>query len=104
MKGNAGGRAEPRRQIASSGPESAAFKHAVQVDDILLGWADVTPALLVNPLRAMAGNSSKPYQLEQLRKIGWRVPETLITTDSEAARDFWTLHGDVIFKSVSGGL
>jgi hypothetical protein len=88
--------------IASAGPESAAFKHAVQVDDILLGWAAVTPALLVNPLGAMAGNGSKPYQLEQLRKIGWRVPETLITTDSGAARDFWKLHGEVIYKSVSG--
>ncbi len=89
-------------RIASAGPDSAAWKHAVQVDDILLCWAEVTPALLVNPLGAMSGNSSKPYQLEQLRRIGWNVPETLITTDAEAAREFWKHHGDVIYKSVSG--
>lgn len=50
----------------------------------------------------MATNSSKPYQLEQIRKLGFQVPETLITTDPDAARDFWERHGDVIYKSVSG--
>ena len=50
----------------------------------------------------MAGNNSKPYQLEQIRRQGWSTPETLITTDPEAARDFWERHGNVIYKSVSG--
>jgi hypothetical protein len=88
--------------IARAGPESEACQHAASVDDILLCWAEVTNAFLVNPLGAMSGNSSKPYQLEQLRKIGWSVPETLITTDPEAARGFWKVHGEVIYKSVSG--
>lgn len=88
--------------IARAGPESQAWQHAASVDDILLCWAEVTTALLVNPLGAMSGNSSKPYQLEQLRKIGWSVPETLITTDAAAAKDFWAGHGEVIYKSVSG--
>lgn len=88
--------------IARAGPESEAWKHAAAVDDILLCWAEVTNAFLVNPLGAMSGNSSKPYQLEQLRKIGWSVPETLITTDPEAAREFWFAHREVIYKSVSG--
>jgi glutathione synthase/RimK-type ligase-like ATP-grasp enzyme len=33
---------------------------------------------------------------------GFAVPATLITTDAEAARRFWTEHGAVIYKSMSG--
>jgi hypothetical protein len=89
-------------QILEAGPESAAWKHAVSLDDILLTWAALTEALLVNPLHAMSPNNSKPYQLEQLRNIGWSVPDTLITTDPLAARDFWEQHGEVVYKSISG--
>jgi hypothetical protein len=87
--------------IAKAGAGSQTWKHAATVDDLLVCWADLTDALLVNPLSAMSGNGSKPYQLEQLRGIGWRVPETLITTDPQAAREFWEHHGEVIYKSVS---
>jgi glutathione synthase/RimK-type ligase-like ATP-grasp enzyme len=88
--------------IASAGPDSAAWRHAANVDDILTSWAEITPALLVNPLDAMSANNSKPYQLEQLSALGWKTPETLITTEPEAARIFWERHGSVIYKSVSG--
>jgi hypothetical protein len=88
--------------IAKGGPESPASQHAAAVDDFLFCWAELTGALLINPLAAMSGNGSKPYQLEQLRRIGWSVPETLITTDPDAAREFWERHGEVIYKSVSG--
>jgi glutathione synthase/RimK-type ligase-like ATP-grasp enzyme len=50
----------------------------------------------------MAANGSKPYQLEQIRKLGFDVPETLVTTNPDAARDFWERHETVIYKSVSG--
>lgn len=88
--------------IASAGPDSAAWKHAALADDILASWIEISPAFLVNPFPAMAANSSKPYQLEQIRRQGWSVPETLVTTDPEAAHAFWEKHGDVIYKSVSG--
>jgi RimK-like ATP-grasp domain len=88
--------------IAKAGVESRVWQHAAMVDDILLAWADLTAARLVNPLSAMSANGSKPYQLEQLRQVGWQVPETLITTDPQAAREFWADHGEVIYKSISG--
>jgi glutathione synthase/RimK-type ligase-like ATP-grasp enzyme len=50
----------------------------------------------------MASNSSKPYQAQCIRRHGFAVPETLVTTDPRAARDFWARHGEVIYKSVSG--
>lgn len=88
--------------VAREGPESAAWRHALDVEYVLASWSKIAPALVVNRPQAMATNSSKPYQLEQLRKLGFRVPETFITTDPDAARDFWERHGEVIYKSVSG--
>jgi hypothetical protein len=87
--------------IASTGPGSASWNHAEQVDDILASWSELTSALVVNRFSASAANASKPYQLVQINKLGWNVPETLITTDPEAARAFWRRHGEVIYKSVS---
>jgi len=87
--------------VASAGPGSPAWNHACVVDDILASWCEVTPAFVVNRCGAMAANGSKPYQLDLIRDLGWSVPETLVTTDPEAARAFWELHREVIYKSVS---
>jgi hypothetical protein len=72
------------------------------VEHAMTCWSMITPALVVNRPQAMAANDSKPCQMEQIRELGFRVPETLITTDPDAARDFWEQHGAVIYKSVSG--
>ena len=87
--------------IAVTGPGSAAWNHAEQVDDILASWSELTSSLVVNRFSASAANGSKPYQLLQIRKLGWNIPETLVTTDPEEALAFWRRHGDVIYKSVS---
>jgi len=87
--------------VASAGPGSPAWDHASVVDDIIASWCEVTPAFVVNRCAAMAANGSKPYQLELIRDLGWSVPETLVTTDPDAARAFWELHGEVVYKSVS---
>ncbi|MBW4645747.1 MAG: RimK domain-containing protein ATP-grasp [Goleter apudmare HA4340-LM2] len=89
-------------QVTASGVNSLAWQHAIAFDDALLCWAEITPALVINRPAAMAPNSSKPYQLEQIRALGFQVPETLVTTDPEAVRAFWQHHGNVIYKSVSG--
>ena len=86
----------------SPGAGDAAWRHAVAVEDALASWSELTPALVVNRLEAMATNSSKSYQLRQISRFGFRVPETLVTTDPRAARDFWARHGTVVYKSVSG--
>ena len=87
--------------IVNAGPDSAEWRHAMAVDNILLSWSELTPALVVNRLQAMASNSSKPYQLQQIQKCGFSVPKTLLTTDPNAALAFWERHGTVIYKSVS---
>ncbi|WP_138501977.1 RimK family alpha-L-glutamate ligase [Nostoc sp. PA-18-2419] len=89
-------------QIAQAGVNSPAWQHAIAVDDALMGWSEITPAFVINRPSAMAANGCKPYQLEQICSLGFKVPETLVTTDPEAVRAFWQRHGNVIYKSISG--
>jgi glutathione synthase/RimK-type ligase-like ATP-grasp enzyme len=69
-------------------------------DQLLSAFADLGNACVLNRPQAMASNHSKPYQLGVIRTQGFEVPE--ITTDVDAARDFWQRHGRVIYKSISG--
>ncbi|MBD2412112.1 RimK domain-containing protein ATP-grasp [Nostoc calcicola FACHB-389] len=89
-------------QIAQAGVNSPAWQHAIAVDDALMCWSEITPAFVINRPSAMAANGCKPYQLEQIRSLGFKVPKTLVTTDPEAVRAFWQHHGNVIYKSISG--
>lgn len=70
-------------------------------DDMLLNWCELTSALVVNRPSAMTSNNSKPYQAALIRSSGLDTPETLITTDPQAALAFWELHESVICKSIS---
>jgi glutathione synthase/RimK-type ligase-like ATP-grasp enzyme len=85
--------------VLREGPPAA--RRALAVDDALLAWSEVTPALVLNRPEAMAENGSKPLQLAHLAALGFRVPDTLVTTDPDAARRFWERHGTVVYKSVS---
>jgi len=87
--------------VASAGHGSPSWNHACLVDDVLASWCEVTPAFVVNRCAAMAPNGSKPFQLELIRALGWSVPDTLVTTDPDAALAFWDQHGEVVYKSVS---
>jgi hypothetical protein len=97
-------RPDDSRQLAdvsAAGPQSRAWLHALSVEDALLSWTEVTPALVINRPSAMASNASKPYQLELIHALGFETPETLVTTDPDAALAFWNEHEEVIYKSVS---
>ncbi|MCU1427289.1 MAG: RimK domain protein ATP-grasp [Actinomycetia bacterium] len=84
------------------GPDDDAMQRAIAADDVLVTWADVADAMIVNRPSAMAVNNSKPYQLALIAQCGLAVPDTLVTTDPAAAAEFWARHGDVVYKSVSG--
>jgi len=87
--------------VAGAGPNSLAWRHASAIHDALSCWAELTPGLVVNRLGAMASNGSKPYQSAQILRFGFRIPETIVTTDPRMVRAFWDRHGSVIYKSVS---
>lgn len=87
---------------ARAGPGSIPWAHALALTDLLWCWAQAAPGLVVNRPRDMATNGSKPFQARQIRREGFAVPETLVTTDAGAADAFWRRHGQVIYKSISG--
>jgi hypothetical protein len=87
--------------LESAGPDSPAWRYALGVEEAIQTWLELTPALVVNPMMAMATNSSKPYQAIRIQSHGFAIPDTLMTTDPDAAREFWEQHGTVIYKSIS---
>jgi hypothetical protein len=89
-------------RVAAAGPGSDAWERAAAVDQAIGCWLELTDGLVVNRLSAMAGNGSKPWQVKRVAAAGFAVPETLVTTEPDAARRYWGQHGDVVYKSVSG--
>jgi hypothetical protein len=88
--------------LRRSGAGSPAWQHAIDIEETLWSWVELTPALVVNRPSAQSSNNSKPYQAAHIRRFGFQTPETLITTDPVAVREFWAKHGTVIYKSISG--
>jgi len=88
--------------VVSAGEKSELLRHALAVEDVLLSWSDLTPALVLNRPSDMAVNGSKPYQASWIESLGFQIPDTLITTDPDSALEFWRQHDRVIYKSVSG--
>lgn len=88
--------------LAPAVEDGAARRRTAILEHAVMIWSMITPALVVNRPQAMAANDSKPWQMEQVRELGLRVPETLLTTDPDAARDFRERHGAVVYKSLSG--
>lgn len=81
---------------------SELFKRAVDFEGAMLAWCEMTNAMVVNRPCKMGSNSSKPFQLEIIRNAGFRVPETLITTDPACVAQFHNKYRRVIYKSISG--
>jgi hypothetical protein len=88
--------------LEGAGPGSPSWFHAQRLEDALLCWTELTPALVINRPSTMASNNSKPYQSALIRSFGIDTPETLITTDPIAVSEFWEKHGSIVYKSVSG--
>ncbi len=68
----------------------------------LMAWLDASDAVVINRSGPSATNHSKPYQLAMIRQAGFAIPETFITNDAAAAREFLSNNPDSVYKSVSG--
>lgn len=88
--------------VAAEGPGSRLRVRARTFHAVLAEWIDVAPPTVLNRARAQASNGSKPYQAQLIREQGFSVPETLVTNDPEAVKDFHSRHGRVVYKSMSG--
>ncbi|HEX5435216.1 MAG TPA: hypothetical protein VFY05_13345, partial [Candidatus Angelobacter sp.] len=65
-------------------------------------WNLLADSFWINPLHATESAEIKPYQLEQARKVGLRVPKTLITNDPDAALTFFEeCDGKIVYKPLA---
>lgn len=63
------------------------------------------PCRWINHPEKMVTADYKPYQLELARACGLETPDTLLTNQAEAARQFLTRHPEgIIYKTLSGAL
>jgi glutathione synthase/RimK-type ligase-like ATP-grasp enzyme len=77
-------------------------QQAASFEAQLIAWLDSSNAIVINRSGPSASNNSKPYQLAAIRNAGFRVPETFLTNDAEAARAFVAANPYVVYKSISG--
>jgi glutathione synthase/RimK-type ligase-like ATP-grasp enzyme len=83
-------------------PGSAAYDVEQRVLSEMVTWLDVADARIVNRPRAMHSNSSKPFQAQVIARVGFEVPESLVTNDPDQVRRFADRLGPLVFKSTSG--
>lgn len=89
-------------ELGGESEDSALARKCRGIHDTLLRWMDVAPGCMINRSSPSASNMSKPFQAQIVRRVGFRIPETLITTDPEAVRAFRAAHSRIIYKSISG--
>lgn len=83
-----------------------AYMNACEKASFYMGWLlDLQHAgvPLVNPPHAASVQQFKSFQLQALRRLGAKVPHTLISNDPEAVRGFHREVGAVIYKPLIGG-
>jgi glutathione synthase/RimK-type ligase-like ATP-grasp enzyme len=83
-------------------PGNQADAGAEATSAMLLSVAGSLSAIVVNRPAAGRSNHSKPYQCTLLAAAGLPTPDTFVTTDPRAAREFLTQHGRIVYKSISG--
>jgi glutathione synthase/RimK-type ligase-like ATP-grasp enzyme len=71
-------------------------------ESALYAWVESAPGIVMNRFSAMASNGSKPLQADVIRRFGFALPETLLTTSPVAAADFRARHRAIVYKSISG--
>lgn len=57
----------------------------------------------VNSWQAYQFHREKPLQLKKVQQLGVKIPDTLITNDPQAVKEFAQAYPQVIFKPVYGG-
>jgi ribosomal protein S6-L-glutamate ligase RimK-like protein len=78
-----------------------AWRQAAAFEDSMTLLAQHAQATVVNRPSSIRSNNSKPHQLAILRRAGFSIPATLISSEPESVLRFWREHKSIIYKSVS---
>lgn len=72
-----------------------------ELEQLLKNLISVIDAKWLSNPSAIYKAENKLYQLQQARKIGFQIPETLVTADKKAVIDFYRLHKKIIVKPIA---
>lgn len=89
------------RPVHGTPPDPERARRSRLVHEALGEWMELAGCRVLNTVRAMASNASKPYQAQIIARGGLLVPPTLVTNDPAEAEAFARAHGRVVYKSVS---
>jgi hypothetical protein len=89
--------------LPEDGPDR---RRAAAFHDRLYSWLNIAPGRIASRPRAMLSNMSKTYQAAIIRRLGFDIPETVVTNDPTEVLSFVARCADagdqVIYKSISG--
>lgn len=88
-------------EIANEMPNSQTWRYCRALHDTLSHWFEIAPIRVLNRTRDIGSVFSKPFQAQLIRKHGFLIPETIITSDPDLAREFRSEYEKVIYKSIS---
>ncbi len=89
----------PRIQPDIKNSDEASYA-ARECAHALWGALYASKILIYNDPEAERRAGHKPYQLRLAHELGFRIPDTMITTSPDAARDFAQRHPQVIYKGL----
>ena len=81
--------------------DNAALLPYYMVEKSIWMMSELSGGLIVNPQEASASNQSKPVQAALIKKAGFEIPDTLITSVPKEVLAFEKKHGRIIYKSIS---
>jgi hypothetical protein len=84
------------------GADDPGLLQVIRAHETLSCWISITTARVLNQNRAMATNSSKPYQMMLIEECGFKTPRSIITNQPDEVVKFQQQWGRLIYKSASG--
>jgi len=96
-------RTEPHRIHAAVEDRWARLFSLNEASAAFQGWLHSMGRLVVNPLGAEYVANRKLFQLLKAKEVGLDIPDTIVTSDAEEARQFLDrMNGTAIFKVLAG--
>jgi hypothetical protein len=88
-------------EVEHEPPDSRSRLHCEYLHSTLMQWHDLAPGRVLNRSAELGACYSKPLQAQLIGRLGFRIPETLVTNDPDEVRAFRRRHGRVVYKSAS---
>jgi RimK-like ATP-grasp domain len=81
---------------------SSMHQNAYLVHQFINNWSEYASIPIINKPAASSTNNSKLYQSTVISKVGFKIPATLVSNSIDEIEAFHTMHGRIIYKSMSG--